>query len=40
MDEVFEPVEAAPLAPLTKLLNDEVRLAVVGLLLAPLDPNC
>jgi hypothetical protein len=40
VDEVFAPVDAVPLAPLTKLLNDEVRLAVVGLLLAPLDPNC
>ena len=40
MDDVFEPVDAAPLAPVTKLLNEEVRLTVVGLLLAPLDPSC
>jgi hypothetical protein len=40
VDDAVEPVDAAPLAPPTKLLNEEVRLAVVGLLLAPLDPNC
>ncbi len=40
VEAVFEPVEAAPFVPLTMLLNDEVKLAVVGLLLAPLDPSC
>ena len=40
VEVVFEPVEAAPFVPLTMLLNDEVKLAVVALLLAPLDPSC